>query len=218
MKRSSMKRISLVAILSIICLSSFAQVKIGLRFSPSYNINRVSSLSDTLALSPQQASFKMVLGIVTEFAFTDTYSFTTGLAFAPKTVGINFVGENGGSYANTSEEYKIQYLQVPLLLKLYTDDYLPGSRIFFQVGSMMDIKIFDSPTNNDFVFIEKFLPIDASAVLGVGTEMELGISTIIFGGLSYNRGLANIASKTVPVDAKPVVKNDYFQLELGIKF
>jgi len=210
-----------IFILFIFCLTSslaFSQVKIGLRFSPSYNVNRVSSLSDTLTIGPQQATFKMVLGVVTEFAFTDTYSFTTGLAFAPKTVGINFSGENGGSYPNATEEYKIQYLQIPALLKLYTDDYQPGSRIFFQVGTMIDVKIFDSPENNDYVCVEKFLPIDVSAVLGVGTEVELGISTIVFGGFSYNRGLANVASTTLALDAKPIVKNDYFQLELGLKF
>ena len=182
------------------------------------NINRVSSLSDTLVLSPQEASVQMVVGLLTEFAFTDTYSFATGLAFAPKKVGINFVGENGGSYANTSEVYKIQYLQIPLLLKLYTDDYQPGSRIYFQVGGMVDVNIFNSPEDNDFVFVEKFLPVDASVVIGVGTELELGISTIVFGGFTYNRGLTNIASATIPLDAKPVVKSDYFQLELGLKF
>ncbi|MEQ9377823.1 MAG: outer membrane beta-barrel protein [Imperialibacter sp.] len=213
-----MKRIFILSIFCLISGVAFSQVKIGLRFSPSYNINRVSSLSDTLILSPQQATFKMVLGIVTEFAFTDTYSFTTGLAFAPKSVGINFAGENGGSYTNATEEYKIQYLQIPVLLKLYTDDYLPGSRIYFHVGAMIDVKIFDSPENNDYVFIEKFLPVDASAVLGVGTDVELGISTIVFGGLSYNRGLTNMASKTIALDAKPIVKSDYFQLELGLKF
>ena len=213
-----MKRIFLLLIFCFLYGASHAQVKIGLRFSPSMNINRVSSLSDTLALSPQEASVQMVIGLLTEFAFTDTYSFVTGLAFAPKKVGINFVGENGGSYANTSEVYKIQYLQIPLLLKLYTDDYQPGSRIYFQVGGMLDVNIFNSPTDNDFVFVEKFLPIDASAVIGVGTEFELGISTIVFGGFTYNRGLTNIASSTIPLDAKPIVKSDYFQLELGLKF
>jgi hypothetical protein len=68
------------------------------------------------------------------------------------------------------------------------------------------------------VFVEKFLPVDASVVIGVGTELELGISTIVFGGFTYNRGLTNIASATIPLDAKPIVKSDYFQLELGLKF
>lgn len=213
-----MKRISIVCFFCLFYSLSYSQVKIGLRFSPSVNVNRVSALSDTLLLTPKEASFKMVLGLVTEFAFTETYSFSTGVNFAPKKVGIYFEADNGGSYTNSEEEYRIQYLQVPLLLKLYTDDYRPGSRIFFQVGGLAEANIFNAPLNNDYVFVEKFLPVDASVVFGVGTDIELGISTVVFGGFTYNRGLTNTISKAMELDAKPVAKNDYFQLELGLKF
>jgi len=213
-----MKKILLVAFFCTLSLGVFGQVKLGLRFMPSLNINRVFSLSDTLILSPESASVKMALGLITELAITDNYSFATGINFAPKSVGIRFEGDNGGSYDNELEEYKVHYLQLPVLLKLYTDDFKPGARIYFQVGGLVDVKIFDTPILNDYRFIEKFGIFDASGVLGVGTEFEIGISTVAFGGLTYNRGLANIAATSIPMDSNPVIKNDYIQLEVGLKF
>jgi len=213
-----MKKIILAAIFCTLSVGVFGQVKIGLRFMPSVNINRAFSLSDTLVLSPEGASVKMALGLITELAFTDNYSFATGINFAPKSVAIRFAGDNGGSYENELEEYKVHYLQLPILLKLYTDDFKPGARIYFQVGGLVDVKIFDTPILNDYRFIEKFSLFDASGVLGVGTEFEIGISTIAFGGFTYNRGLVNIAATSIPMDSNPVIKNDYIQLELGLKF
>jgi len=213
-----MKKIVLAAALCTLSLTVLGQVKIGLRFMPSINVNRVFSLSDTLILSPESATVKMALGIIAELPITDNYSFATGLNFAPKRVGILFEGDNGGDYVNDFEEYKIHYLQLPVLLKLFTDDFKPGARIYFQVGSLVDVKVFDTPIVNDYRFIEKFNLFDASGVLGIGTEFEIGISTIAFGGFTYNRGLVNIAATALPMDSKPVVKNDYIQLEIGLKF
>lgn len=213
-----MKKILFAAVFCTLSLGVFGQVKIGLRFMPSVNVNRVFSLSDTLILSPESASFKMALGLITELPITDNYSFATGINFAPKSIGIRFEGDNGGSHENELEEYKVHYLQLPIMLKLYTDDYKPGARIYFQVGGLVDVKVFDTPILNDYRFIEKFSLFDASGVLGVGTEFEIGISTIAFGGFTYNRGLVNIAAASIPMDSNPVIKNDYFQLELGLKF
>lgn len=213
-----MKKILFAVVFCTLSLGVFGQVKIGLRFMPSVNVNRVFSLSDTLILSPENASFKMALGLITELAITDNYSFATGVNFAPKSIGIRFEGDNGGGYENEIEEYKVHYLQLPLMLKLFTDDFKPGARIYFQVGGLVDVKVFDTPILNDYRFIEKFSLFDASGVLGVGTEFEIGISTIAFGGFTYNRGLVNIASASIPMDSNPVIKNDYVQLEIGLKF
>ncbi len=158
----------------------------------------------------------MVLGLFADIPFTDTYSVSTGINFAPKRVNLSFIGDEDGPY---SEQYRMQYLQIPVLLKLFTDDMQPGLRAYFQVGPTIEVNIFNSPLNNDFDFIQKFRPVDAAISIGAGLEKELGISTVAFGGFSYSRGMVNIISASEPLDAaKPMIKNDFFQIELGLKF
>lgn len=213
-----MKRTFFVSVFCLTFFGSYAQVKLGLRFSPSVGVNRITSLSDTLVINKEKSSVLMVLGLFSEIPLTDTYSISTGINFAPKRVNLAFQGENGDSYANAVETYKLQYLQIPVLLKLFTDDIQPGFRAYFHVGPILDIKIFDSPLDNAYHFIEKFRPVDTSLAIGAGTELELGISTVAFAGFSYNRGMANIISTSFPMDSKPIIKNDFFQIELGLKF
>lgn len=213
-----MKRTLLLAALCVISLSSYGQVKLGLRFSPTINTHRILSLSDTIAITPEKSSFLMVLGLFSEFPITETYSISTGIHFAPKRVNLAFDGLSGDNYPNDAENYRLQYLQVPIFLKLFTDDIQPGFRAYFQVGPILDINIFDSPLDNDYRFITNFRPVDASIAIGAGTEFELGVSTVAFGGFTYNRGLVNVVASSIPMDANFHLKQDFFQIELGLKF
>ena len=95
----------------------------------------------------------------------------------------------------------------------------PGLRAYFQVGPVVEVNIFNSPLDNDFDFIQKFRPVDTSISIGTGLEKELGISTVAFGGFNYSRGMVNIISSSEALDdANPMIKNDFFQIELGLKF
>ncbi len=196
----------------------FGQLKLGLRFSPEIVNSRVDQFSDTLDIEDNGKSVKLGLGLVVDYAMTDTYYFSSGLFFVPKKVGVFILGDNGGSYINPEEEYNLQYLQVPISLKLYTNEIQPDFSVYFQVGISGEVLVFDEPMEEEYVFVEEFRKFDSSAILGAGVEYRAGVSTALFGGVSYNRGLVNTIKSTIPTDDELFVRSTVFNIDLGIKF
>lgn len=204
----------MVALLSA---SAFGQVRLSLKFSPVLTSSRVNFTSDTLSIANDGINPRFSLGLIVDKAITDTYSFSTGLVYLPKGFSVLTTGKNGGSY-DVSEEYSLQYLQIPLTFKLFTNEIAPGLKIYFQVGGGLEILLHDEPKNEDFEIVEDFTFFDASVILGGGVEYKLGSSTILYGGVSYHRGLINIISETIRLETEPEARNTVIGLDLGIKF
>lgn len=195
-----------------------AQTKLGLKFSPTASLNRISNQSDTLDFSDDGAAIKFLFGLSADVEISDTYSFSTGVIYTPKHVSFAVVGENGGSYVIGLEEYRLHYLMVPISLKLYTNEIQPDAKLYFQVGATGEVKIFDEPTDERYVGIEKFNLFNASALLGLGLEYKVGLNTILTGGFSYYRGLLNAINKTIQIDDELIIKNDMISFDIGVKF
>ncbi len=212
-----MKRI-LTAFILALPLLGFAQTKIGLKFSPLITSSRFDLTSDTLDIESGGAGFKFGLGLIVDHAFTDNYSFSSGLLIVPKRVNAEIRGEDGGTFPNLSEEYNLQYLQIPITLKLYTNEVAPDMTVFFQVGGAVEIKIDEKPLEEDYILIDQFNPVDMTASIGAGLEYRVGINTTLFGGFNFQRGLINIVNETEPRDLELVAKNTVFAIDFGIKF
>lgn len=212
-----MKRFFSILIFVIAFQCSFGQIKLGLKFSPLLSVNQVELLSDTLDMENASSTARFSLGLIVDKPFSDTYYFSTGLIIMPKRIGINITPEGGGTTPNTFEAYNLQYLQVPVTLKLYTNEIQPDLSIYFQVGGAFEIKVDDRPKDEDYIIIEKFSAFDASAMLGAGAEYRIGINTILFGGFSYQQGLINVVSEARN-DLDLNIKNSVITLDLGIKF
>lgn len=200
------------------------QSKLGLKFSPVFANSRIDLsyddiANDTLDIENDGTGTKFSLGLIFDYEITETYYFSTGLVYVPKRVAFTVAGENGGSYPNASEEYRLQYLQLPISLKLFTNEVMPDLSIYFQVGGTADIKLHEEPVDEEFTLIEKFNPIDASVLLGSGLEYRAGVSTILFAGISYQRGLINTINTTNPaLPDEFTIRNTVVMLDLGIKF
>ena len=212
-----MKRFFSVFVFLLVVQIAFGQVKLGLKFSPQLSLNQVELISDTLDMENASSTARFSLGLVVDKQFTDTYYFSTGLIIMPKRVGINIIPENGGTTPNTFEAYNLQYLQIPVTLKLYTNEIQPDLSIFFQVGGTLELKVDDRPKDEDYVLIEKFNPLDIGAMLGAGAEYRIGINTILFGGFSYQQGLINVVNETRD-NIDLTIKNSVITLDLGVKF
>jgi len=195
---------------------AFAQVEIGLHFGPALSVNRVSGGTDSLQLNSNGVGGRVSLGVNADFIITDNYHFSTGLWFATKRAGLE--ARSRPLSTVVKESYNLQYLQIPLSLKLYTSEVALDKRIYVQLGLLNEVLVFNEPSQDNHVLIENFRPVDFSVLLGTGLEYRIGLNTLVYGGISYQRGLVNAVQD--PTEALPdlVLKNDLLVLQLAIKF
>ncbi len=212
-----MKRNLLIFLLLVSSTAGFAQVdfsrvKIGLQVSPTLSFNRVNDESDDVNFTSDGVGGRMIGGAVVDYMLTDNYFISSGLFFVPKRVGLrNNVDE-------AQDRYKLHYLQIPATMKLFTNEVALNTRIYFQAGFTLDIRLLEDNISEEVAFVEDFGFVDSSLLLAAGAEYRYGYNTIFFGGFSYRRGLANVVRNEFAPVQDIVVKNDLFSLDLGIKF
>jgi hypothetical protein len=228
-----MKKSLLLCFLCFICLETFSQVKLGLRFAPGVSFPRASE-------DPQQedsvgnkgGGFGFFGGPEINFILGDNYTFTTGLWYSVKRVGIQIPNRSFDERSN------VQYVQLPVTMKLYTNDIAPDMKLYFQLGGTADIKVSEKVKTRQLTILanedknfNRFKPYDFTVLLGAGVQLQMGSNTYVFGGISYNRGLTNILTKkyvneiiedTAPngkdLSYKPKLKTNLISLDLGIRF
>lgn len=191
-----------------------AQSKIGIKFSPTLSTNRINDEDPAYAFSSNGVGGRFIFGPIVDLFITDNYYFSTGLLYAPKRAGLTITPPTGG---RIQETYKLQYLQVPATLKLFTNELALDTRVYFQLGGLLEVKINEKPQQNTFIYIDRFRPFDIGIHLGTGVEYRLGYNTLLFGGFYYNRGLINSVTRTFG-DVDVNIKNDLVGLDIGVKF
>ena len=211
-----MKKTALVSILLFTIFSGYGQFKIGLKFGGAVSIPRVKDVSDTLALVDDGNSVRPLFGLNIDFSVKDNVNFSSGIGYAPKKASVIYEG-NSGNFAGR-EHYRLQYLQVPLLVRFSTNEITPGLKVYFTTGFTTDIKIYEEANNRDPRIVQKFRPIDFSFNLGSGIELSIGPDTVIYGGLVYYRGLLNSVKDVIDSDADLKINNDLMGIEVGVRF
>ena len=226
-----MKRVFLAAVFCLMTSAAFAQWEIGLKITPSIAGNRV--------VAPNEYNFENLNakthfggGVIADYFFSENYAFSTGLIYNARGAGVKYrytrpnpnptdpvVTQQG------SDEFSIQYLEIPLTIKLYTNDVATDTKLYFQAGGSLDPRISAKVNNNkldaaDNKNTKHFNFMDVSVLIGAGAERQVGESTKVFGGLSYHRGLFDIDNYYEDqLDTKNIeIKNSYFALDLGLKF
>lgn len=220
-----MRKITLIVILlTLTSMSIFAQSKLGLKFSPSVSSNRISLIDSLYDVEADGSVFKFSMGLIYDHELTETYYFSTGLIFVPKQVAFMVTEEPDQPTANYTkkspyESYRLNYLQIPVSLKLFTNEVQPDTRVFFQVGMAPEIKVFSEPTEEDYDLIEEFKGFDATILFGGGVEYRAGINTTLFASVTYQRGLNNvIKTETWGFQEELYIRNTLVSFDLGIKF
>lgn len=221
--------LALLALAATISTAS-AQFEIGLKVSPSITSLRAESPVDhNFASDGSQLGFGG--GLVVDYFFGENYAFSTGLLLTGKGGTISYADASGSnSPLVVKPKINTQYLELPVTIKLFTNEIAPATRLYFQVGPSLNIpigtridgnKFFTDPATNkenkasDYVYY-----VDVDIMAGAGVEYQLAKSTKIFAGLSYHRGLVNIDHYFANTRGfKDVtIKNSSVGLDLGIKF
>lgn len=187
--------------------------RVGIKFSPMFTYSRVDSDDSNLDASGKGIGFRAVFGPFIDVNLQDNYYFSTGLLYAPKRAGLEV--EDEIENVKRDEIYSVQYLQVPLSLKLLTNEVDLDMKLYFQLGGILELKINEKPEVESNILVEDFRLFDISWLLGAGLEYELSQGFVLVGGLSYNRGLINAASDTSKDFS---LRNDLILIDLGIKF
>ena len=225
--------LALLALIATVSTAS-AQVEIGLKVSPAITSLRAESTTKN-AFSSDGSQLGFSGGLVVDYFFGENYAFSTGLELAGKGGSVRYTDYNNsgtgvGNAFQTSYKMSTQYLQVPLTVKLFTNEIATATRLYFQVGGSLNVpigtringsKFYTDPatgTENkagDYVYF-----FDADALVGAGAEYTLGQSTKLFAGLGYHRGLVDIDHyfERKRDFSDVTIKNSSFGLDLGIKF
>ncbi|MGR6088215.1 MAG: porin family protein [Arcticibacter sp.] len=191
----------------------------GLKASPSYNWMK----TDGTGLESDGGSIGLSYGLMTEFAISKNYAFATGLEITYRGGKYNL---KSGDILYGSYKQKLQYVEVPVGLKLKTNEIgyikyyglfgvLPGvlvkakEDIDFESASSEDIENNGNQSN--------FYAFNVHLNVGAGIEYNLGGNTSFTTGIHYNNGLMDIykGSKDEPAAQ---FRTDGIVLNVGIFF
>ncbi len=209
-----------VFVLSFVTLfviqNTVAQSEIGIIVSPALSVNRVTTDQGTYHVSSNGAKLKMSIGAFADIFLEENYYFSTGLILTPKSIGIRYIPT--GATSEKTESYKTQYLQVPITLKLYTNEVALDKRVFVQFGLINEINIDKQIKKSEDQVLQNFRTFDFSVMIRSGLDFRLGYDTSIFAGISYTRGLVNAVSQYILPDETLKIKNDMISIDLGVRF
>lgn len=204
-------------------------IEMSLRFAPNAAINVVEGLGAYQGFAANGTALRPSVGVSLDyFFFKDRYAFSSGLWYTIKRVGYRIPGSYGETRWNPGAPakegvYNLQYVQVPLTVKLFANNVFPTSRLYIQTGGVLDVKLAEKalmPSTNAYYQVvqrdgtrRQFGFADAAWLLGGGIQFGLNGTNALNVGVTYQRGLLEIAR---PKDLN--VRNRMVSLELGFKF
>jgi hypothetical protein len=197
-----MRRITGFIIVLLISVSVNAQqgVKFGIKADPQISWFNVGGN----VFSQQSGRLGFDIGLVIDKYFTENYAFTTGISI--HMTGSTVVFEDSVTLNLNLEDmtipkgeeltYKLQYLSIPLGLKLKTREF--GYVTYFgQLGVTPEVNVraladSDYGEINDLDAVEEINFFQLSYHIGGGIEYGLGGSTAIAAGVYYYNGFTDI--------------------------
>jgi opacity protein-like surface antigen len=164
-------------------------------------------------------------GLIGDFNFTQNYSFATGLTVttvngkSTEIVTTNNV-DGPDSQNEISLKYKLQYIEVPLTLKLKTVKINEvryygqfGLSNGFMIGAKQDLDITGGTSTKDINIKDDIKFYRAGLIIGAGAEFEVSGNTSITAGLTFNNGFTDLTSSK-----NSTVKNHYLGINFGVFF
>lgn len=213
---------TLLALFLFITANSFAQdasqVRLGLTAHPTFGFLKVENGKGN------GLSTGFSYGLMSDFEFAENYSFATGLTVTTingKGTILNYQPYHSVSATNAEYDvkFKMQYLQIPLSVKLKTDekDNMKwygqfGLTTDFRIGAKQDVDRGNTTLVDDIKATDNTKFFRAGMIIGGGVEYRLSGKTSLLGGLTYNNGLTNMAKNN------QTIKNHYVALNIGVFF
>ena len=190
--------------------------QLGFTFTPNIGWAQINDGNPNYTSDGSDLGFSY--GLIGDFGFSDNYFFST--AFTITSVNNKISIANSPNSENRT--IKLQYIEVPLTIKLKTNE-MAGKNFYGQFGLGTGIKVrgkYDSEvvsggqviSRNEKQEFEDGNTFRLSLVAGAGVQWNLGESSKVITGFTFNNGFTNIS------DSSPFIRNSYFALNLGVMF
>lgn len=196
-------------------------------FNGSVNLGWLKSDNDNL--NNEGANFGGSWGFIVDVFLMENYSFTTGFDvlyingefITPDTIFI----EDGPSVNGTSFiKVKTQYIQVPIIFTMKTNNIKEKFRIYGQVGYGLGFRF---KAKQEYKFVDKdgitvdeksgdydgFTLTRSSLILGVGVEVPLHKSTYLRTGFRFDNCFVDIAKSD-----QIKVRSNFLNLSVAVIF
>lgn len=165
-------------------------------------------------------------GLMGDFNFAENYSFSTGLTITTingRSTEINprpFYTGNGADPVVYDLKYRLQYIELPLTVKLKTNKIGPlkwygqfGLSNDFNIGAKQNAELAGKEVGHGQNISDYTRFYRAGLIIGAGGEYDLDNRTSLVIGLTLNNGFTNITS-----DRNRRVKNHYVGINFGVFF
>ena len=230
-----MKKFTAIALLVLIGFASKAQENEGLHFGLKITPSIAWLRTDSKGIESNGSKFGFCYGLITEFQFSDNYSFATGIdvTYRGGNLRQTFESDIAGTktVVITESESTLQYIELPITLKLKSNEigyltyYLQaGLAPGINIRSRADIKINTQTTTGgntttspleltDEDIQDDINNINLSMLIGGGVEYTLSGSTVLLIGIQFNNGLLDVSD-----DPDLKMNSNLLGLSVGILF
>jgi Outer membrane protein beta-barrel domain len=215
-----MKKYILLIGIFLMTAAVHAQGKLGVTLSPGISFNRVYTSPNNAGFARGGVAFGFKLGAIYDYPIKEHCYVSTGLLYTAQHVAI----KNEKVSPDISEAHALRYLQLPMLIKLYTSELMLDTRIYVALGVLGQIKINERNTelkeSRNKAFVEGFRRWGLAGLLGVGVEYNISLSTSVFAGIGYQHGLSSVIDKQAQnlSSSRVMCYGDLLCIDLGVRF
>jgi len=208
--------------------STSSKFRFGVKAQPALAWFRIDAPNGTDVKS-DGLPFGFGYGLITDFGFTDRYSFSTGLevAYRGGRTLYNYKVTSGSTTTTTTikTKYSLQFVELPLTLKLRTNE-IGYMTYYFQVGvapgyairSRAEIKVNDVVIDSKKDVSSDINEFNLSMIIGAGAEYNISGSTSLLFGLTFNNGFLDVLDDSPYNGAAVKGNSNYLSLTVGILF
>jgi len=220
-----MKHVILSCLLIATVVTGYSQYHVRLSFvgDPSVNWMRTSNSSTENG----KATLGYDFGLNGDFYFSEDerYSFSTGVQISNTGGEISYhsnspFGFSGSTLSAISKiKYQIRYVEIPLAIKLRTDQF-NRAKYWGLFGLSAMVKIAAKGTSNDGALKkaninDEVSPINLAMNVGIGFDYDIGGNNSVSTGLIFQNGLMDITTDNAFSD-KTIINS--LKLKIGLIF
>ena len=203
-------------------------IEMSIRVAPSLDLNTAGGFGTYAGFQDNGAGVRMSIGPTLDyFFFKDRYALSTGLWYTIKRSGFQMPGSFGETRPLSGTPFKesiynLQYLQVPATVKLLANNIAPNVRLYLQTGGLLSLKLAEKALQTERNGLyqaegggdrRQYGFGDIELLLGTGVQYKINQTNAFNIGVTYQRGLVNVARANQLISKSRVVS-----LDLGFKF
>ncbi|MFN8153881.1 MAG: porin family protein [Bacteroidia bacterium] len=156
-------------------------------------------------------------GVQMEFRIQENYAIASGVQISYRGGNIKYNFEDTGSVVIPDPviNYKLQYVEIPIALKMKTNEFKKFryyGMFGFSPGYIIRSK-YDTEKEDNLDAKEAMNEFNINMLIGAGLEYTISGTTVLTGGIEFNNGFFDVFDGD---DAKGVT--NYLGLNLGVLF